>query len=249
MAANKSKLAGVAVSTAMALTALTLPMAAQAELSGNIGIHSKYLLRGIFEENTGAAVQGGLDYTQDGFYVGWWFSSLGYSYEAPSDLKTDEKGFENDLYLGYAGEVQGLGYNVGLIQYVYVNVDDSNLLEFTGKLTYAGFYVGLQALLNDGWWGNSGDIYWKAGYSAKLPMDFGLALDYGYYTYDDNDNGELGSSTLTNSGFRHLNFTLSHPIADTGASVYAQYTVAGEDRTGAEYDDSMVAGITYSHAF
>lgn len=241
------KLTATSLATSVALGAMMVPMQAHADLAGNVGIHSKYLLRGIFEENTGAAIQGGLDYTdKGGFYAGWWFSSLSYTYEAPADTKTNEKGYENDFYLGYAGEItKGLGYNVGLIQYVYVNVDDSDLLEATGKLTYGDFYVGMQYLLNDGWWGNSGDTYWKAGYATKLPQDFGLALDYGYYTYDDSDNSELGSATAISSGFRHFNVTLSHPVAKTGANMYVQYVFAGKDRTGAEYNDSMVAGITY----
>ncbi len=258
---KKQNLTAIALATAAALGILSLPMTAHADLAGNVGIHSKYLLRGIFEEHTGAAVQGGLDYTnKNGFYAGWWFSSLGYSYERNStgtlntsaDGKTNTNGFENDLYLGYSSETShGLGYSAGLLQYLYVNVDDSDLLEFIGKLTYSDFYVGVQYLLTDGFWGNSGDTYWKAGYSAKLPQDFGLAFDYGFYTYDKSDNAELGTrlggrSTTSSSGFRHMNVTLSHPIAKTGANMYVQYTFAGKDRTGAEYNDSMVAGITYS---
>jgi uncharacterized protein (TIGR02001 family) len=57
------------------------PLTAQAELAGNIGVHSKYLLRGIGLENDNTAVQGGIDYTHEsGFYAGWWGSNLGYSY-------------------------------------------------------------------------------------------------------------------------------------------------------------------------
>ena len=132
-----------------------------------------------------------------------------------------------------------------MIQYVYVNVDDSDLLEATGTLTFGDFYVGAQYLLSDGWWGNSGDIYWKAGWSGSVGGDVTLGLDYGYYTYDDSDNSELGSATTSTSGFRHLNVTASTPIAKTGAEAYVQYTFAGEDRTGTEYNDSMVVGVTY----
>lgn len=261
MHVKKQNLAAITLATSTALGILFMPMTAHADLAGNIGIHSKYLLRGIAEENTGAAVQGGLDYTrkEDGFYVSWWFSSLSYSYERNStgatntstDGKTNTNGFENDISLGYRGEIsKDIGYDVSLLQYAYVNVDDSDLLEFTGKLTYSDFYVGVQYLLTDGYWGNSGDGYWKLGYATKLPQDFGLAFDYGYYTYDKSDNAELvtllgGGSTTSSSGFRHLNVTLSHPIAKTGANMYVQYTFAGEDRTGTEYNDSMVAGITY----
>jgi uncharacterized protein (TIGR02001 family) len=243
----------IALAVALAGTTLIAPTAANAEATGNIGVHSKYLLRGIFEENDDTAVQGGLDYAHDsGFYAGWWFSNLGYNYESDNDPDPTGTGVENDFYGGFAGEMGGVGYNVGLIQYLYINVDDSDLTELTAKLSMAGAYAGFQYLLTDGWWGNAGDIYWKAGYSMALPSDFGLAFDLGYYTYDDDDNDELGGCggpgcvvTTDDSGFRHFNITLSHPIADTGANMYAQYTVAGDDRTGTEYDDTMVFGLTY----
>ena len=244
----KKLLTPVAVAVSLAAGSMVAPTLASAELSGNIGVHSKYLLRGIFEENPDTAVQGGLDWSGDtGWYAGWWFSNLGYTYDSGSTgVDVTERGFENDLYGGYAGEMDnGLGYDIGLIQYAYVNVDDSNLTELTGTLSMGGGYVGFQYLLNDGWWGNSGDVYWKAGYAMDLANDFGLAFDLGYYTYDDNDNSDLGSTTLQTSGFRHFNVTLSHPVGNTGADMYVQYVFAGEDRSKNEYDDSMVAGLTY----
>ena len=50
MLLNK-KLTPVALATTLALSGLAAPTVANAELSGNIGVHSKYLLRGIFDEN------------------------------------------------------------------------------------------------------------------------------------------------------------------------------------------------------
>jgi uncharacterized protein (TIGR02001 family) len=242
------KASPLALALSLAGAAAFAPTAANAEMSGSIGVHSKYLLRGIFEENENAAVQGSLDYGNDsGFYAGWWFSSLGYEYDAGTGIfDTDLSGVENDFYAGFAGEAGGFGYDIGLIQYVYIDVDDSDLTELTAKLSMGGAYVGFQYLLTDGMWGNAGDIYWKAGYAMEIPNSkFGLAFDLGYYTYDDDDNSELAGATTDDSGFRHFNVTLSHPVGNTGADMYAQYTFAGEDRTGADYDDTMVFGITY----
>jgi len=248
---KKLNLATIAMAGVMSVGGMfAVSTAAQAEVSYNIGIHSKYLLRGIGEESKSAAIQGGADWSSDtsGWYAGWWFSSLDYSYEANADSKTDKNGFENDLYFGYAGKIgKDIGWDVGLIQYVYVDVDDSDLTEATGKLTFGEFYVGAQYLLNDGYWGNSGDIYWKAGWSTSLPQDITLALDYGYYTYDNNDTAKIGGAGTTKSsgGFRHMNVTASRPVGKTGADAYVQYTFAGEDRGGVKHNDSMVVGITY----
>lgn len=241
-------LSPVALAVTLASTAAVVPTIASAEWSGNIGIHSKYLLRGIFNENDDTAVQGGFDYaSESGFYAGWWASNLGYTYDA-NGAPGDGEGFENDFYAGYAGSFEEISYDIGLIQYVYMDVDDSNLTELTAGLGFGPFSFGLQYLLNDGWWGNSGDIYWKLGYSTDLPADFAFAADLGYYTYDDDDSAEIGGpgTTTNDSGFRHLNLTLSHPVGATGADMYVQYTFAGEDRTGNDdYEDSVVVGITY----
>jgi len=237
------KITPVALATTLALSGLAASTVANADLSGNIGVHSKYLLRGIYDENPNAAVQGGFDWSNGGFYLGYWGSSLGYSYSSSATPYTTN-GFENDLYGGYAGEAGPLGFDLGLIQYVYINVDDSDLTEFKGALSFADGYVQMQYLLNDGVWGNSGDIYWTAGYSFSLPKDFGLAFDAGYYTYDDSAS-DYGVTTSSTSEFRNLNITLSHPVAATGADMYVQYTVAGKDRNAVQYDDSIVMGLTY----
>jgi len=254
MLLNK-KITPVALATTLALSGLALPTIANADLSGNIGVHSKYLLRGIYDENPNAAVQGGFDWSNDsGFYLGYWGSSLGYHYKKDYVPATDTtaaigtdyttNGFENDLYGGFAGEAGGLGYDIGLIQYVYLNVDDSDLTEATLKLSMADGYVRMQYLLNDGVWGNSGDIYWTAGYAFGLPSDFGLSFDAGYYTYDDSAS-DYGVTTSSTSEFRNLNITLSHAVGTTGADMYVQYTVAGKDRNAVSYDDSIVMGLTY----
>jgi len=75
-------------------------------LTGNINVVSKYILRGITQtygpkladgskgtdgpEMDSPALQGGLDYVlKNGLYVGYWFSTLGYSY---ADLNPDHTG-------------------------------------------------------------------------------------------------------------------------------------------------------------
>jgi uncharacterized protein (TIGR02001 family) len=248
---TKSLISPLALAVALTTSGLMIS-SAHAELSGNIGIHSKYVLRGIAIENDSAAIQGGLDWSQDGggFYAGWWFSSLGYEYD--SDAATSPfsgNGLENDFYAGYGFDItEGLTLDLGLTQYAYINVDDSNLTEFNASVSFNDYYAKMQYLLNDGWWGNSGDIYWTAGASFALPKDFGLAFDLGYYTYDDKDTPKYGVTTTSSSGFRNFNTTLSYPLGKSGAEIYAQYIIAGEDRLGDKdsYDNQAVVGVTYS---
>jgi uncharacterized protein (TIGR02001 family) len=237
----------------MGITALGVlslaAQSAQATTTGNIGVFSKYVLRGVTNdaESDDPALQGGFDYTHEsGFYAGYWGSSLDYNYETGGDTDTAKTGFENDFYFGYAPTVGDVTFNIGLIQYYYISVDDSDLTEALLGVSYKGAYAKMQYLLNDGVWGNSGDIYWTAGYAFELPSDFTFAIDLGYYTYDDDDNDELGGVTLQDSGFRHANFTLSHPIGETGATMGLTYVLAGETRDETEQGDTMVFNIKYN---
>lgn len=232
----------LALAAAVAVGGLTVAPAAQAELSGNISVFSKYVLRGITTaaENEGAVVQGGFDYTNaSGFYAGYWGSSLGYNGGEPEDAGT---GFESDFYGGYAGEAAGIAYDVGLIYYYYMDMDDADTAELAASVGYGPFSFGLKYLLGDVVWGNQGDIYWTLGYETDLPAGFGFAATAGFYTYEEDGEFITGSES---SGFRHLDLTLSHPIGDTGADMSLTYILGGVDRFDNDQGDTMVLGISY----
>jgi uncharacterized protein (TIGR02001 family) len=247
---QSKKVSSLVVAIMGAVPVLALPTAAQAELSGNIGVVSKYIFRGIGNENSGAAVQGGLDYSHEGgLYAGWWASSLDYTYDKDEDDDYSTNAVENNFYVGYGGEAGGLSYDIGLLQYYYLSVDDSDLTELNLSVGYGPFSLSASYLLNDGWWGNSGDIYWTAGYETVLPYDFTFGATLGYSTYDDDDagNSKRGwTETTKDSNFRHLDLTLSHPIGETGADMSVTYIVAGKDREDTEYDDTIVLAISYA---
>lgn len=247
---HSRKFSSLMVAVTLAMPASVLPMAAQAELSGNIGVVSKYIFRGIGNENSGAAVQGGLDYAHgNGFYAGWWASSLDYTYDKDAGEDYTTNAVENNFYAGFSGEAAGFSYGVGVLQYYFLSVDDSDLTELQLSIGYGPFTLQADYLLNDGWWGNSGDIYWSASYETALPYDFTFGAVLGYSTYDDDDagNDKRGwNATTKDSNFRHLDLTLSRPIGDTGAAMSISYIIAGKDREDTEYDDTMVLGISYA---
>ena len=79
-------------------------------LTANIALTSNYKFRGQDQGNDKPAIQGGFDYTWNGFYVGNWNSSIGFT----------NAGIEMDFYGGYKGELaKDVGYDVGLLQYYY----------------------------------------------------------------------------------------------------------------------------------
>jgi len=98
------------------LTALILfsSTAAQADATANLGFASDYYYRGIFQAPTSAS--GGLDYENNGLYVGTW----------AADVKD---GLEVDGYFGYGGEVGDFGYSVGYTGYFYTGDFDDTYQE------------------------------------------------------------------------------------------------------------------------
>jgi uncharacterized protein (TIGR02001 family) len=240
----------------MAAGLMAAPSVAQAGASGNINVVSKYVLRGIttpVSESDRPALQGGFDYAHEsGAYAGWWASSLDYTYSNDGS-STSGNGVENDFYIGYAGgDAKEFNYDVGLIQYLYLDVDDSNLTEAKLKLGYGPFSAQMLYLLNDGWWGNQGDIYWTLNYNTPIGMDFNLGLTAGFYTYEQDDNadmcnpfGEGCGITTDSSGFRHVDVKLSHPIGKTGADMSLTYTFGGTNRADVDQEDTLVLGLSY----
>jgi uncharacterized protein (TIGR02001 family) len=89
--------------------------AAQAQVTGNLGLTSDYRFRGISQTQNAPAVQGGIDYAHSsGFYVGNWNSSVS------SEVYTNGAGVESDLYAGYKKDVyKGITIDVGSYNYFY----------------------------------------------------------------------------------------------------------------------------------
>ena len=209
--------------------------------SGNIGVYSKYVLRGIQAgggESAGPVLQGGFDLSHSsGAYAGYWASNLGYADQA------GESGFENDFYAGYSGEVAGLSYGVGAIYYKYIEISDADAPEIVANIGYGRVTFGAQYLAQDVVWGNVGDIYWTASAGTDLPKDFSVSATLGYYTYAD--SGEYIASTPITSGFRHLNVSISHPLGDTGAEMSVSGILGGVDRNDVSQGSTAVLGLSY----
>jgi uncharacterized protein (TIGR02001 family) len=232
----------LAVATALSVATMAATIApAQAEISGNIGVFSQYVLRGITNapENDGAAVQGGIDWASDsGFYLGYWGSSLGYSDESAT-------GFENDFYGGFAGSVGDISYDIGLIYYYYLNINDANAPEIAASVGFGPVSLGMKYLADDVLWGNQGDIYWTLSADTDIGAGFNLAGVLGFYTYEKDGEYIPEVPEAESSAFRHFDVTLSHGIGDTGADFGLTYIFGGDDRFGNEQDNATVLSLTY----
>ena len=255
----KTLVASVVVASGLssAVAAESTPLPFPGTITGNVGVYSSYNLRGITNapENDGAAVQGGLDYSHDsGIYLGYWFSTLSYSYadinpdcyDANGDLTCkNRKSFENDFYGGYKGKItEDLGYQVGGTIYYYSPGWESTGYETILGLSYKQFSVTAQTLLNNVTFGNKGDTYFLATYAPSLPAGFTGKAQVGVYYYGDDD--EFVTTGSKDFNFRHATLGLSHPLGDTGATWSLDMIFGGYDRLEVKQKNKAVLGLSYA---
>lgn len=166
---------------------------AQAEFTGNIGVTSDYVWRGISQTAEQASVSGGLDYADDsGFYVGTWVGSLG-------DTVSEFGGAEVDLYIGFGQEYDLFTWDVGYIYYYYPSNDDIDFGEIYGSIGVGIWSIGLAFTTNgqgdsdDGDLFDTGDLYIHTGLSGPLSETWSLGGTLGLYTFDTDGVGGVGA--------------------------------------------------------
>ena len=117
-----TSLLGSAVVASSILVAPMSSMADDAIVTGNAGILSDYIFRGIFQDS--GVGNGGLDIEYAGFYAGTWVADVG-------------EGIEYDLYAGYTYEFEnGMYLGGGYTSYQYSDGFDSEYNEI--NLTAGG---------------------------------------------------------------------------------------------------------------
>jgi uncharacterized protein (TIGR02001 family) len=232
----------LSVAVAASVAGLAAPLAAQADVTGNINVVSKYVLRGITNgtgygtENFAAAVQGGFDYSHSsGLYAGYWGSSLSYTYDGAASTANNSvlvTGFESDLYAGYKGKAGPVSYGAGAIYYTYTGVEESDGAEIALTAGIGNASLGVNYLLQDLVWGNQGDTYITLGYTQPLPSDFSVAATLMYYMYTKDGKYIAETVDSVDSAFRGVSVALTHPLGKTGGTMGLTLVGGGEDRFG-----------------
>jgi uncharacterized protein (TIGR02001 family) len=199
----------------------------------NVGLFSQYVWRGMTQTDEAAALQGGADYAHSsGFYAGTWASNV--SWTTDSDLYKSNS-LELDLYAGFANTIgeTGIGYNVGVLQYLYPGTKagglaSANATEIYGGLSYNWFNTKLSYTASDEAWGfddAEGTLYWEA--NADIPIgETGLTvnLHYGVFKFD----GEVGG--VDNDEYDYDDWKIGLTKAwNNGVKVGAYYTDNNSD--------------------
>jgi uncharacterized protein (TIGR02001 family) len=147
-------------------------------LSANVSLVTKYKYRGQDQSDPTKeavpAIQGGFDYALGGFYVGNWNSSVGFAH-----------GTEMDFYGGYKGDLSGIGYDVGLLQYYYPGSGASplNTTEIYGGLSYSIFSLKYSHTVSSKYFGieegqNTGYLDLSANYEIAKGLTLNAHVGY-----------------------------------------------------------------------
>ena len=165
-------------------------------LSANVAVTNNYLWRGLEQTNGKSAISGGIDYASDsGFYAGTWVSNADW---AP------EMSYELDFYGGFAGEINGLGYDIGVIYYAYPDSrDDVDFSEISASISYGVFSLCYAVLAEAEGADFADDSYIAGDVSFELASEIALTLHIGTGT-DEFYAGESFidySASLSKSGF------------------------------------------------
>ncbi len=183
-------------------------------ISATVWFTTDYMFRGLSNTDENPAIQGSLDYTFKGFYVGIWGSN--------SEL--GDAGIEIDYYGGYAGAIDNFGYDLMLIYYTYPEDGrdpEVNYVEAHLGLTYTFADIVLSPTLGVGYnyspdfYGEDGSAHYvNATLDLALPYDFTLGGEVGYQDVegDDSTGNNLGMDGKDGYDYWHWRVSLVKDI-------------------------------------
>jgi uncharacterized protein (TIGR02001 family) len=200
----------VAAAVAMALVAGASGAAEEPKsphtITGNVGLFSQYIFRGLTQTDRDPAIQGGLDYSHEsGFYLGTWASNI--SWLRDFELYKNGGSMEWDFYGGFKSTFgkSDFGYDVGLLYYWYPGDAVSggikaNTFEAYGALTWKFLSAKYSYSLDDKTFGvRDSDGTWYLDFSADYPVTdkFNIQAHWGKQKFKGNSNGQSNDSNAS----------------------------------------------------
>ncbi len=196
--------ASIVSGTALAQTPAAAPAKEEPEytLTGNVGLYSQYIFRGVSQTNEEPAVQGGIDWThKSGLYLGTWASNVSWLSDGNSDVSSS---LEWDFYGGYKLALPAdFTADFGVIYYWYPGSFPSGYVKANTTEVYVGLaWKWLSAKysysVNSKTFGfpdSRGSDYWELNASYDLVDKVSDAI--GKVTVF----GHLGKQKFKNNGF------------------------------------------------
>ncbi len=194
--------AALVAGSALAQTPAAAPAAPASDhtFTGNVGLYSQYIFRGLTQTNRQPALQGGFDYAHSsGFYLGTWASNISWlkeNFSTPPATITgqyqDGGSLEWDFYGGYKANFgkSDFTYDLGLLYYYYPG---------SVKSTAQGCVFGVVACPK----ANTTELYGALGWKW-------VTLKYSHSI----DNKTFGVPNSSGTGYIELNADV--PIGESG---------------------------------
>lgn len=213
----------------IALSMLGSVSAVQADeigISGNVGVTSNYMWRGMTQTKDDGAISAEIDFDYNGFYLGAWAANV--------DFDGDED-YELDVYIGYGNSIGNFSYDVNYLKFLYPSSDDStDFDELTVGLGYEIDKLSLGASYSFGvHTENNGAKNDYAEVTASYDFDV-VSLDLSYGDYEN--TGDNYSAGLSKS------FDINGNAIDLAVAYVDFDSDAGKDGD----EDEVFASLTYS---
>lgn len=217
---------------------LGLPVAGHAAeqsdhtFTGNVGIFSNYIFRGVTQTTEKPAVQGGFDYGHSsGLYAGTWGSNISWLGDAGAYTASSA---ELDLYGGYKGTFgkSDFGYDVGAIYYYYPGDKNPGFIsadtaEVYGAISWQWLTAKLSYAVTDYF----GYVDSKGTYYADLSASYPIA--------------KTGVTLLAHVGMVAVSGTGNDIFDYTDWKVGASYALPKDFTIGAVYTDTNAKTGSY----
>src|SRR6266496_4459783 len=199
------------------------PPAPDYTLTGNFGIYSQYIFRGLTQTDTKPAFQGGFDFAhKSGIYLGTWGSNISWLHDA--GVCNHGCSLEWDLYGGWKYAFNDdWGMDVGILYYYYPGSYVSGATKpDTTEVYLAGNWkwVSLKYSYSVDHTFGVPDNAWYLDLSANYPITdtWTLNAHVGRQEYSGSTND------VSNSFFNYTDWKLGATYAINGWSVGAYYT-------------------------
>lgn len=192
--------------------------------SGNVSIATDYVFRGISQTDSNPAVQGGFDYASPvGLYVGAWASNVAFG-----------GSIEMDWYAGFANEVGGLSYDLGVIYYTYPKSHDDPEIDFFEGYLKLGYTlpalgpvepsVGAGYAYSPDFFGEDGKAHYLNGsLNLGLPYGLGLAGEVGWQKVEGDKTTGDGNGLDGDDGFDYVHYRFGASASVKGFDLDLSY--------------------------
>ncbi len=217
-------------------------------ITGNVGLFSQYVFRGISQTNEKPAIQGGFDFAhKSGLYLGTWASNISWVSDTVPAVNAP---IEWDFYGGYKGSLPAdFGYDLGILYYWYPGTYPSgfspkpNTTELYAALSWKFLTVKYSYAVSDtfGFPDSEGSYYIELNGSYDIAEKVSDAISkvtlFGHVGYQSYKNNGAYSYTDWKAGISAeiIGLTWGFYVSGTDGESSLYTNRFGKDTAGTQY--------------